>query len=328
MGDVVVSVDAELAWGYHDLAGTPAHVADAREGWRTAVSLFGEHDVPATWAVVGHLLLDDCDGRHADHPLGPEWFSCSSGGATADDWCAPDLVEALLDSGPDHEVGSHTFSHVLMTDERTTPEVVDAELAASRAAAERFGLPLDSFVFPRNHVGHRDRLAEYGFTCYRGTRPRTWYDGSRLRPLLKLLDWSAGAAPPLVRPTLDEHGLVDVPASLYLFSFEGVARDAARLAGHDPVVAVAKRGVERAVAEDGLLHLWFHPHNLVQPGGVGRLDAILAHVARRRDETDLGVRTMGSVAREARIEADADLGVRTAESVSPDAPVEREEPGE
>jgi peptidoglycan/xylan/chitin deacetylase (PgdA/CDA1 family) len=300
VGDVVVSVDAELAWGYHDLAEAPDRVADAREGWRTALALFEDHGVPATWAVVGHLLLEACDGRHADHPLGPEWFSCPPGEASAaDDWRAPDLVGAVLDSDPDHEVGSHTFSHLPMTHERATPAAVDAELAASRSAAERFDLSLDSFVFPRNRVGHRERLADWGFACYRGTRPATWYDGSRLRPLAKLLDYSpVGRAPPLVRPAVDEFGLVNVPASLYLYSFQGPARAAARAVGRDPIVAVARRGVEKAVDGDGLFHLWLHPHNLLQPGGTERLDAVLAYVARRRAETDLRVRTMGAVARD------------------------------
>jgi len=108
------------------------------------------------------------------------------------------------------------------------------------------------------------------------------------RSLLKLLDWSSvGSEPPIVTPKIDEYGLVDVPASLYLFSFEGAARRAAKLVGHRPVVSVAKRGIDKAVDADGIFHMWFHPHNLLQPDGTERLDAILEHLNRRRNESDL-----------------------------------------
>lgn len=301
MGEVVVSVDAELSWGYHDLDDVPARIDRAREGWRTATALFDRYDVPATWAIVGHLLLDSCDGRHEDHPRGPEWFPCTAGPATGDDdWRAPDLVEALLASGPDHEVGTHTFSHVLM-DGTASRRTATAEFALSRDAADAYGLDLESVVFPRNLVGHRDVLADQGYTCYRGVRPRAWYESSTLRPLLKLADWSQfGKQPPLVTPSVDAYGLVNVPASLYLYSFEGPMREVLTRVTDDPVVAVARRGIEKAVAGDGVFHMWLHPHNLLQPGGTDRLDAVLAYLSRRRAETDLSVRTMGEIARERR----------------------------
>ncbi|QKY19102.1 polysaccharide deacetylase family protein [Halolamina sp. CBA1230] len=298
MGDVVVSIDAELAWGYHDLPTAPDRIDHAREGWHATLSLLAKHDVPATWGIVGHLLLDECDGSHEDHPLGPSWFSCSAGRATVDDdWHAPKLVEAVRSSEQDHELASHSFSHVVMDVDGVTRAVADAEIEKSIATAERRGLDFESFIFPRNGIAHRDVLADRAVRCYRGWPPDRWYDESLARPLVKLADWSRlGTAPPIVTPTVDEHGLVNVPASLYLFSFEGPARRVARLLGRSPIVSAAKRGIDEAVGADGVFHLWFHPHNLLQPDGVERLDAVLEHVARRREETDLTVRTMGEVA--------------------------------
>lgn len=297
MGDVVISIDAELAWGYHDLDETPERVGMARDGWQAALDRLDDHGVPATWAIVGHLFLDRCDGRHADHPLDAAWFSCTAGDGPDDDWRAPDLVETVRDRDVGHELASHTFSHVLMNDERTTRAVAAAEFERCQAAADRLDLALDSLVFPRNRVGHRDGLADRGFRCYRGTTPGKWYAGSRFQTPLKLLDWSPlGRAPPLVTPRVDEYGLVNVPASLYLYGFQGRARELAARAGYDPLLAVAKRGVEKAVAGDGVFHAWLHPHNLLQPGGRERFDAFLAYVARRRRETDLRVRTMRDVA--------------------------------
>lgn len=307
MGAITLSVDAELAWGYHDWSAPPARLRDARTGWRDAVDLFETHDVPATWAVVGHLFLEACDGTHPEIPAPPGWFDADPGTSLAEDdlWYAPDLIERLSASTVDHEIACHTFSHVEMGAPETTRPVADAEIRACLAAAEDAGVGLESVVFPRNDVGHRDVLAEHGFECYRGRRPRPGYDDSPLRTLWKLVNWSVGGeVPPVVRPTVDEFGLVNVPASLYLFSFEGLPRAAVKPVWPTPVVDVAKRGIDAACDADGLVHLWLHPHNLCQPAGRERLAEILAYVDRQRTEADLSVRTMADVARRAR-EGDA-----------------------
>lgn len=302
MGDVVISIDAELGWGYHDLETAPDRLDDAREAWQATLRLLRDHDMPATWGIVGHLMLDECDGRHEDHPLGPSWFPCR-GGTTGGDWHAPDLVESVRQADQEHEIASHNFSHVVMNS--VDRSVAEAEVAASMATADRAGIDLESFIFPRNRVAHRDTLAAGGFGCYRGNRPDRWYNDSRFKPLLKLADWSSvGTEPPLVTPHIDEHGLVNIPSSLYLFSFEGAARRAAGLVGRNPVVSVARRGIDEAVDSDRVFHMWFHPHNLLQPDGEERFDAVLEYLARRRAETDLTVRTMGEVAREVRDEAE------------------------
>lgn len=303
MGAITVSVDAELAWGYHDWSDPPERLTGARAGWQTAMDVFEEYDVPATWAVVGHLFLDECDGTHPEIPRGAGWFDADPGTAVAEDdlWYAPDLVDGLRESPVDHEIACHSFSHVEMGAPETTHAVADAEVRACVEAAAAADLSLESFVFPRNDVGHRDVLADHGFTCYRGRRPDPWYADSRLRPFWKLASWSVGGAvPPIVRPAIDEYGLVDVPASLYLFSFEGAPRAAVKPVWQTPIVDLARRGIDAACDTGGLFHVWLHPHNLLQPDGRKRLAAILAYADERRADGDLAVQTMAEAARMAR----------------------------
>lgn len=293
MGDVVVSLDAELSWGYHDLEDAPPRVDRAREGWRTALDLLDRYHVPATWAIVGHLFLDDCNGRHDDHPLGGDWFSCGESG----DWCAPDLVSDVRDASVGHEIGAHAFSHVPMNEPWVTDAVADAEFGCCQRAAAGLDLSLDSFVFPRNWIHYREELAGNDFTCYRGYRPKPWYADSRARPFLKLLDYSpVGRWTPVVEPTVDEYGLVNIPASLYLYSFQGRVRELTERLGYDPIVEVAKRGIDAVADDDGVFHVWLHPHNILQPGGRERFAAVLDYAARKRDTTDVTVRTMEAVA--------------------------------
>ncbi len=306
MGSVVLSVDAELAWGFHDLTDPPGRrIRNARWGWHQLLDVLEDYDVPATWAVVGHLLLESCDGRHADHPAAADgWFERDPGGSLERDdrWYGLDLVAAVRNARMEHEIGCHSFSHVVF-DPETDRDVVHAELERCVSIAERHDLSLESFVFPRNVVGHRDALAEYEFDCYRGVEPPRWYDDSRFRRLGKVASFVAGRTPPpLVVPEIDEYGLVNVPASLSLFSFEGAARSVVEPFAGDPVVRQAKLGIDAAASSDGICHFWLHPNDITSKRDVRRLRRIFAYIDARRRETELRVETMADVAR--RVSAD------------------------
>ncbi len=293
MGSVVISLDAELGWGFHDLEPAPTDRVEAgRRGWEVMLELCAEYDVPATWAVVGHLMLESCDGRHADHPAPEGWFARERGEWTdrEDLRFCPDLVRAILDADVDHEFASHSFSHVLFGRPETDRELAAAELERSVELAREWNQAVDSFIYPRNDVGHRDLLAEYGIGAYRGRSPT--HDGIR-----GIFDSTLRDRSMIVEPTVDEYGLVNVPASLFLFGFEGPARTVAESVWSDPMVVLARRGIDEAVDADGVFHMWLHPNNLTRGRDDERMRAILSYLDRRRAETDLTVETMADVAR-------------------------------
>ncbi|WIV67856.1 polysaccharide deacetylase family protein [Natrialbaceae archaeon AArc-T1-2] len=303
MGSVVVSLDAELGWGFHDLADPPTdRIENARRGWQTLLELFERFEVPATWAVVGHLMLETCNGEHADHPAPDGWFERerTSWRDREDLRFGPDLVRAVLASDVEHELGCHSFSHVLFGEADTSSDLARAELRRCHELAAEWGLELESFVYPRNDVGHREALSEAGIRAYRGSTPTP--EGVR-----GVLGTLAGQSL-LVEPHVDEYGLVNVPASTFLFGFEGPIRTVAESVWEDPMVATARRGIDQATANDGVYHLWLHPNNLVDDRDRERMRAVLAYLARRRDETDLTVETMGEVARRVQNDSSVDGG--------------------
>jgi hypothetical protein len=124
-----------------------------------------------------------------------------------------------------------------------------------------------------------------------------WYDDSVIRPAAKATNMLTQlSAPPVSHPTVDEHGLVDIPASLNLFGFEGLARSLATPVVADPLVRQTKLGIERAIAEEGVFHLWFHPNDVLRPSHIERVRAVLEHVAERRERGEITVETMSEVA--------------------------------
>ena len=291
MGTVVISVDAALGWGVNGVDTPLNRIEDARDGWRFLVDLLDTLEIPATWAVAGHLLLSECDRRHDDHPLGPSWFARER---TA--WAdrpevrfADGLVKAVCESDPDHEIGCQGFSNVEFGHPETTAATARAELAAASRAAQARGIDLSSFVFPHNSVGHRGELAAAGFTCYRGVIP------DRTGRHRKLLDAMVGSSSPrLVTPAVDEWGLVDVPASLHLFRFDGLTRALLEPAFGDPVVDHVERGLDELERSDRVFHLWLRPSSVRSERDRRRIRAVCSSISERRDAVD--VETMEAVA--------------------------------
>ncbi|MFC5972349.1 polysaccharide deacetylase family protein [Halomarina salina] len=302
MKAVVISLDAELAWGFHDLQDPPVErIEHARGSWNRLVDLFERGDVPATWAVVGHLFLDECDGTHADHPAaGDGWFATDPGGdrVANPNWFGRDLLDRIRESDVDHDIGSHTFSHVEFGKADTSREVADAELRLANEAAEAYGVDLDSLVFPRNNVGHLDVLADNGFTCYRGNQVPRWYHRLPVTAPGKFAEYALGlSTPPVFDPTVDEHGLVNVPASLYLYGFEGAARSLVSPLTDQPILRQVKAGLESLARRDeGVFHLWLHPNNVVTEADFQRMVAVVDLINEYRRNHDVTVETMRDVA--------------------------------
>lgn len=305
MGTVVISLDAELAWGYHDLDPLPTEKFEtARKSWAWLVDAFEEFSIRATWAIVGHLFLSECDGTHVETMAPNGWFRHDPGGTTDDAplWFGPDLVESVLDSPVDHEIASHSLSHVEFGADGTTRETAESEVATCVALAEEWGIDLESFVFPRNSVGYLDVLAEHGFQNYRSTGQR-WFSDRQFRRAGKALDYGLGlTAPGVAQPSLDEHELVRHESSQYLFSFEDPVRRLVRPFTTEPVVRRVERGLDRAAETGGVFHLWFHPNELRSSADYQRVRTVLTAIDERRD--DLQVATMAEIGRRIRRESE------------------------
>jgi peptidoglycan/xylan/chitin deacetylase (PgdA/CDA1 family) len=308
MGTVVLSVDAELGWGFHDQAEPPVdRLANAHRGWRTLIDLCDTYHLNATWAVVGHLLLDDCDGRHSDHPTPDDWFdhergpNCQSRGLRFGNG----LIDELQNATIAHDIGLHTFSHVEFGAEETTREIARAEVATGLELARERGIEMRSFVFPRNNVGHLDVLAAYGIDCYRGVNPADARNDVWEGSLGKLARATVSDRPPqLVDPYVDSFGLVNVPASLHLFSFEGLPRRLVEQVFDDPIVRQAKLGIDAALERDGVFHMWLHPNSLTEQRDIDRVREIFEYLDEQRGSDALTVKTMAEVANDCRTEAD------------------------
>jgi len=299
--NLIISLDSELAWGFHDEKDLPEDkIKCARNSWIRILDLFEEYEIPATWAVVGHLFLDRCDGIHREHPLGKDWFKRDPGGTIDENpsWFGKDLINHILDSKVNHEIGCHSFSHVEFGSAKR--EVAESELQLSIEAAEKMDISLESFVFPRNNVGHLDLLKEYGFTSYRGTKPVS-KDGGMIKNTMRkggiFLDYFTPLSidHSIVSPSVDEFGLVNIPSSFIIYGFRGDSRSNLENFVYDPVLLKVKKEIDFLSENNGVLHLWFHPNDLTRERDFGRLKNILKYV---KEKDPLEIKTMKDVRKE------------------------------
>ena len=174
-GYFVFSLDTELVWGSFDVGGLERYreqYLETRKQIRRLLGLLDRYRIPATWAFVGHLLLDHCERRggttHED-VLRPrhawfdeDWHALDPGTDVYRDplWYGSDILKAVLAAETLHEIASHTFSHVIVGDAACTREIARSQLLKCRELHERWGLELKSVVFPRNRVAHLDVLRE------------------------------------------------------------------------------------------------------------------------------------------------------------------------
>lgn len=188
-GAVTISLDFEMAWAWQYSRTIKVNIVELGLQERAQVPLilskFEMLNIPATWAIVGHLFLDRCSRdssglAHHDLPRLPpfknkgwkfdsgDWYQfdpCSSV-KQAPAWYAPDLIEKILSSPTGQEIACHGFSHAGFGT-YCPKSVALAELDACISAMARFGIKPKSFVFPGNEEGNFEALAEKGFQIVR-----------------------------------------------------------------------------------------------------------------------------------------------------------------
>lgn len=269
-GKVIISLDTELGWGFHGFDGGRSLSEDGRaerENIRRLLDLFDEFEAPVTWAIVGHLFLESCDGCHAslDRPEWPRtggWYMEDPGTDVERDPLryGPDIITAIETAIPNHEIASHTFSHIVCSEPTVSPDVLRSELEASRELAGERGHDVSTLVYPRNEIRYRSILSEQGITAYRGKSPaRKEVETDALGGIRRYMRFVTGREAPVVTPKRDESGIWNVPGSQRLSYNPGNSRLNERFSEH-PRVKIATRAIKRVSQDGGVYHLWDHPH--------------------------------------------------------------------
>jgi peptidoglycan/xylan/chitin deacetylase (PgdA/CDA1 family) len=277
---LLISLDFELYWGVRDQRTIDQYrqnLLGVRRAVPAMLELFERHDIHATWSTVGFLFFESRDEllgglparrpEYRDPRLDPYADVDGLKGGEADDpfHFAPSLIRQVA-STPGQEVATHTFSHYYCLEDGQTPEDFEDDLRAAARAAERWGLTLESLVFPRNQVNpdYLPICARLGLRSYRGNE-RSWiYPPNRpdetpwyvraARLLDAYVNLSGHNA--YVPAELEREPLVNLPSSRFLRPYWRP------LAPLEPLrMRRIRRGLTHAARHGLVYHLWWHPEN-------------------------------------------------------------------
>ena len=251
-GVILISADFELAWAwrYSKRKVDPIKMAkQEREHFPLILNKLNELKIPITWATVGHLFLDSCEMKngtpHFEMPRSKyfeneywkydkgDWFDLDPCGnyKTHPEFYAPDLIEMILNSKVKHEIGCHSFSHIDYSEKHSSKELIEADLHACEQAAKRFGVKMQSFVFPGNFHGHFDLLEKYGY---------------------KLVRYKSNDMKEIGFPEKVTKNLSAIHDSLS-FDLAEEGWD------YNYILLKMKKYVEKAIEKKAIAHFWFHP---------------------------------------------------------------------
>lgn len=283
---VMFSLDCELGWGLYDQRDrNPAarrietNPDLGRRAYQSLLTTFEEFDVPATWALVGHLFLDTCSrsSHHSNDRI--DDVDPYSTLESAPFYYGRDLVDAVSENVVDHEIAGHGFSHSYF-DELSEAEARE-ELTELITVVDDVGADLTSFVYPRNRSGFEALLPEFGIEVFRGRTVganRTFVDGVKAATL-----GNRHLSVPPVRPEQTADGLVQMPASRLLAE--------ERWWWIQPVRLLRSL---RSMAPNSVLHLTMHPHDFVSNPRLLRVFRVMLRLVRRAiDRGTLDVLTLG-----------------------------------
>ena len=214
----------------------------------------------------------------------PAWFAQALPAiehGRIDGWFGEAFYSELRAAG--HEMAWHGATHLSLAD-HISADAVELELQLAARLFEALGHSPQTIVFPRNLVGNLDRLQRSGFQTYRAG-PLAGFT-SRLSGLINEWNVLDGRVQP--KPYM-QHGWHISPAGFFL-NWPSGARSLVPIA---VTVSRWKSLLRAAVEQEGYVHMWFHPHNLITaPAMQGAFEQIMNEVGQLVRSGDMVSLTM------------------------------------
>lgn len=289
-----LSLDCEGLWGMADNPGTVSsgliNSASLSDAYEIILSALDNNCLKATaafvtcFAVRTEVLFDYRDMFNTVAELNPEWFkhvlAALKTGKT-EGWSGNIFYEQMRNAG--HEIAWHGTTHQPL-DNAVSKNSIEQELLLTSVLFKQLGQHPATVIFPRNQVGHLDALRRYGFKTYRQDKPRSIL--GRVGNLLVEVNALDRGSPDI--PKMRDGWFVS-PAGDFLNWPSGVRS----LVPVSLTVQRWKSMLRHAVETGGYVHMWFHPHNLINsPAMVDSFSSVMNYVGELVRSGDLLSLTM------------------------------------
>jgi len=267
---LTISIEIELGWGVHDIS-RDSHLSNdgktERQYLKQLLSKSEETNIPISFDIVGHLLLNECNGSHPG-PYSDGWFDSDPGTNKEEHplFYAPEIAEWICQSPTDHELCTHTFSHILLNE--CSDELIAKEIDAVNDTHSEFGNSVKSLVPPRHErPADNSILAQSGIKTVRYSKRQDYTTKLvRFKQLIYgphpewtpkssegVLETYCTAYPSLTAPSLPAGQKESAHPAFSIIPVD------LRTALH---LRYLKKATKRAIRSGNPLHLWCHLYDL------------------------------------------------------------------
>ncbi len=273
-GYFIISLDFELYWGIFDkvkIKNKTMYFERTLNVIPQILDLFKDNNIKASWASVGFLFFNDIKDlknnlpenipQYENKKLSAYQYIQNSYDNTYKTYhFAPDLIKTIAQT-PGQEVASHTLSHYYCLEPGQNSKDFDEDIKTHNYIAKRFGINLNSLIFPRNQYNkaYESILLKNGIKSIR-TNPKVWFwDTTKPETIWHKIFRTADAYIPISNMLFyfpsHQNGIIKIPASRFF-------RPPSRYKILNKLrLKRIKNEMTKAAKENKVYHLWWHPHN-------------------------------------------------------------------
>lgn len=177
-------------------------------------------------------------------------------------------ITRKIEKVKDQEIGSHSYTHAIFS-----------KITKNEAVKEFNKFKRKSFVFPQNKIKYLTELKNAGFKSYRGP------DDNELELLVPRI-------PPVHVPTI-KNNILNIQGSMYFVSGRGLKRFIPQGVRYFK----SRLGIDNAIKQQKVFHLWFHPMDFVDDSQklFTDFEKILKYASYKMSQGKLQILNMGQI---------------------------------
>ncbi len=299
-GIFTISIDYEFAWGIADqnLSNKKELIKKEVEIIQRLIRVFEKYNIPATWAIVSHLLKRGLDNypKPLNYKKKIDWFKQYPNKEKEQNilwYDSENLIFKIKNSAVHHQIASHSYAHIIYGEKGVNPKAIQYDLKKAQHIHKQNNLDFDTFIFPRNKVAFLDELKKMGIKIYRGNSKRYWnYLPNPFNRAFHLIDYFLPFSFTIL-PIKEKNGLINIPDSMLLISRCGLRKIIPSFC----INKKAQNGLIKASSKKEIFHLWFHPSNFIcdTENQFQILENILKKATKLREEGKIKITTLNKI---------------------------------
>lgn len=266
-GSFCISLDYELSWGIIEKDNLESYkitnVANAKDVANRLLNTFEEHNIRATWAIVGIMLTEGKTNlvKHMKiNYLNGNMCPYSHVIDNPDYYYENEVINRIIEI-ESQELASHTFSHFYVNEQGQEIKDFKNDLELFKLITQPYINTVTSIVFPRNQISNNYILecSNFNYLAFRGVLEKVQFKNRYFGKVINFLDSFInvlGFSSYKLNYNSDRvHGMLNIKASRFLRPCFGnyLLR---RL--H---LKRIKSEMTYAAKNNEVYHLWWHPHN-------------------------------------------------------------------